>query len=470
MAKTELNEKLDAFFKKYENTPITEEIFDSSGFDIHNANEYGNLLHGVINYHYNGDRKYEFIDILFKKGINVNYKGESTGLTFIHLALYGCTFEDGKDYTYREDSIVKLILKARNYGLDVNIRDNDNEDIPTCAVASEIYRGSVIKIIEALGPDYDLPDDFLEIYHEYLKEAKMVNKEWYKRLEEELDAITDYVNKSYLNLDELNLAVEEKKASLTKATNDLDYETLTNSYENIHVLMEEIKKFLHNRALFEVDNSEYENYLDSLIELIERLLSKKLDSLEQNPQQDSLNNVKNIATCFNLVNLIKRVEEIFKSYKEYLDTLRNEAKNTKTINECNSMLDQIKESEIFEELKVILEANMQTINSAIEEAQDSYLEVKKMGDIASTFIEITDISEEQNYDDLTVEKLNDIVSSNQKTINSYKASLKDNISNRYEQLYISLKSLIDNDLLTQEDIENIFASTSKSLKPKEKKK
>ncbi len=474
MAKTALNEKMDAFFKKYEKTPITEEIFASSGFDIREVNEYGNLLHAAVNYDYNANRIMELIDILLKKGINVNYRGKNTGLTFIHLALYGYTDANGQDQSYHEDFIAKLIAKARNYGLDVNIKDGDGDDLPTCAIASEIYNGSVIKIIDALGPNYNLPDNFIEIYQKYLKEAKTTNnKNWQKRLEAELDAVTDYVNKSHLNLDELNIAIKEKEDLLAKETTDLNYEKLTKSYEIIHNLMEEMKKLLANRSVFEVDNSECENYLTSLIGLIENALNKQLESLEHNPRQDALEMIKNIATCFNLANLISRVEEIIKSYNAYLDTLREDAKDTKTLNECHSMQNQIRESEIFDELNAILESNIGNINSAIGEAKESFSEVKRLGKVSSTFIEIDDINEEQDYNDSTIEELKNIVSSNQDTIKFYQSALKDKVTNLYQQLYQSLKPLIDNDLLAQEDIANIFTSTSKpskSPKSKEKKK
>ena len=389
MAKTNLNKKVDDFFKKYENTPITEEIFTSSGFDIREVNEYGNLLHAVVNYDYNANRIIEFIDILLKKGIDVNYRGKSTGLTFIHLALYGYTDASGQDHSYHENFLVKLISKARNYGLDVNIKDKDGDDLPTCAVASEIYTGSVIKIIDALGPNYKLPDNFLENYQKYLKEAKGYhNEKWQRRLEKELDAVTDYVNKSHLNLDELNKAIKEKQELLVKETNDLNYDKLTNSYEAIHNLMEEMKKLLNSRLVFEVDNSELEKYLSDIIVLIENLLSKQLDTLDHNPRQDALEIVKNIAICFNLANLISRVEEIIKNYNAYLDTLREDAKDTKTLNECHSMQNQIRESEIFDELNAILESNIGNINSAIGEAKESFSEVKRLGKVASTFIEI----------------------------------------------------------------------------------
>ena len=44
-----------------------------------------------------------------------------------------------------------MISLAKAYGCNVNIKDGDNENIAVSAIASEVYRGSIINIISALG-------------------------------------------------------------------------------------------------------------------------------------------------------------------------------------------------------------------------------------------------------------------------------------------------------------------------------
>lgn len=471
MAKTPLNNKLDKFFQKYAKTPITEKSFEEYGLDIKEANDYGNLLHAAVNYDYEGKRIMEFINVLLKKGINVNYRGSATGLTFIHLALYGYTTESGNDQPYHEDFIVDLILKARKYGLNVNIKDNDEEDIPTCAVASEVYNGSVIKIIEALGPEYELPNNFLDIYQKYMDEAKMYgDKKWFKRLESEFAVVKDYVNKKNLNLDELNAILKEKKNLLFQETGDLTYEKLTESYEIINALICEIKKLLSNRSIFDVDNSEDEKYLDTIIEKTQSVLNNQLTIIESNPHSESLNVLKTIAQCLSLIEIINRIEEISKNYQDYLESLRKEAKSTKTINECQSMLSQIKTIEIFEELKDIIENNLSSITLSISETRDSYISIKETRNIVKTFIDVEEIDEEPDYNSLTIEELNNISKANMELMDRYKSSIKNKVSSMYQQLFISLNPLIQGGLINLDEIKEIFSTTSKPKKNKEKKR
>lgn len=50
-----------------------------------------------------------------------------------------------------EKFILEMISLAKAYGFNVNIKDGDNENIAVSAIASEVYRGSIINIISALG-------------------------------------------------------------------------------------------------------------------------------------------------------------------------------------------------------------------------------------------------------------------------------------------------------------------------------
>ncbi len=51
MAKTELNKAVDNFFKKYSGNSITKDAVKKS-FNLKDKNEYGNLLHAIVNYYY----------------------------------------------------------------------------------------------------------------------------------------------------------------------------------------------------------------------------------------------------------------------------------------------------------------------------------------------------------------------------------------------------------------------------------
>lgn len=174
------------FFQKYHK--------NKNGYD----NAYGNLLHEVVNYKYNEEKVLRFIETLLIDGYNVNYQGKETGYTFIHLALYGYT-SNNEDYSHSTEFIVKLINLAKQYNFNVNLKDNDGDTIIHTALASEVYSGKVIPLLEALGSDFDISavdgnnNSIPDALNAYIEEAKDTDKNWYNRLISEKEEIINYI-------------------------------------------------------------------------------------------------------------------------------------------------------------------------------------------------------------------------------------------------------------------------------------
>ena len=199
-----LQEKIESFFKRLSLEEMNTLNISYYLFEIYNKNknsydnDYGNLLHEVINHKYNKEKVLKFIDALLDGGYDVNYQGKKTGYTFIHLALYGYT-SDNEEYSYSTEFIVKLINLAKKYNFNVNLKDNDGDTIIHTALASEVYSGKVIPLLKALGNDFDISavdgnnNSIPDALDSYIKEAKNTNETWYNRLISEKEEIIKYI-------------------------------------------------------------------------------------------------------------------------------------------------------------------------------------------------------------------------------------------------------------------------------------
>ena len=100
--KTDVNKKLDDYYKKYKNKDINLLIQQFKDLDIKNG--YGGLSHAIVNYNYDLDWKLAALETLFKNGLNVNLQGKLTGYSFIHLSLYGYSDDNNNTKSYSTES------------------------------------------------------------------------------------------------------------------------------------------------------------------------------------------------------------------------------------------------------------------------------------------------------------------------------------------------------------------------------
>ncbi len=204
---TELNEAVTNFLELPIEKITYEEI--TKRFNKKDKNEYGNLLHASVQNKFDEEKVLKFVNLLLENGYDVNYKGERTGYNFIQLALYGYTDKDGEDHSYSQEFILKLIVLAKKYNLDVNTKDDDGDSIVHTAIASEVYTGKIIPIIDALGKEFDIScidngdnslKDALKLYKE---EAKNTNEERFNRLSNEEQALESKLEIGNLTLEDI---------------------------------------------------------------------------------------------------------------------------------------------------------------------------------------------------------------------------------------------------------------------------
>lgn len=320
--KTPLNDKLDKLYECYKKDNNKGLI--TSG-DINENNDYGGVAHALVNFSYDQKWILKNLELFLKFGGDVNLQGVNTGFSFIHLALYGYTDDQGLDKSYDTAFIVALINLGKKYGLDVNIKDNDSDSIVHAAIASEIYTGQIVPIMEALGDDFDFKvvdayqRDIIKALDYYLEEAlKEKNKVWAERLKGEKKKIEKFLLEFYS--EELEHKKDKLKLKLKEA---LNVKNIGDLFENLKL----IKSIIEELKGLNVEDKEYEMFFDSAKELIKEAVQVSL----KEPKKKDYLELKELVQFFNL-DMKQELAKIKKAYEDRFKKLCDLMDGANTIN------------------------------------------------------------------------------------------------------------------------------------------
>lgn len=452
MAKTSLNENVDKFFKSHKLADITENSIKNE-LKIKDTNDYGNILHAIINYKYDEASVLRAIEILLNLGVDPNYRGKSTGMTFIHLVFYGYTDDNNVDHSYSEDFIIKLIALAKNHGFDVNIKDNDDETPAVAAIASEIYTGSISKIIAALGSEVILDEEFKENFEEYLSDSKS-NPSWNKRLLNEKEKIYKLIEAANISLEDIEKEISSCTNDLTGMTTDLKYVNLKNTYKDISEKIRNLISLLKKREVFEVKDNNTTEKINSIVSTISDCLTSEIDSIRTNPNSSRIEEIKPILQEFLLSELIDILNEIENDYHDYQDSLRTSAKNIRTIKEGKNFLEEIKGIEIENELKELVSSIVDSITVVITALKNCIAENKKSFTVISSFTDEEYKEETPDYDNLTKEEIEEKISEINERTSSYREYVFNYLTKTFDSLSSSIAPILESGLINEDDIKN----------------
>ena len=365
---TKLNEAVENFFQLTGKDFNYEEIQKNFDFDGKDENEYGNLLHAALHQHFDEEKVLKFIKLLLENGYDVNYKGKSTGYNFIQLMLYGYTDDEREDYSYSQEFILKLISLAKKYNLDVNTKDNDGDSIVHTAIASEVYEGEIIPILDALGENFDLQckdnkgNDLKSAFDLYKSLAKEENLNWYSRLEREEKALKN------------RLKVTQKST------------LLPSQEKNTQILVENQKK---SGSVLEKDSSIEETGLSE--SLVEDKINKSYRKEKQEFDKSTLEKKKGV---------VQYIEEECTQ-----ENLTHEIKTELTL--ANGIIfiqkiNQLNDNQAKKELLLLLKKLDNQLSAIIEIVKEQEELMK----------EISISSDEINYNNLTLKELNSLLEQN----------------------------------------------------------
>ena len=467
---TDINIKVNNFLKKIGINMITKENIKKYFKNINATNQYGGLLHATVQNKFPEDKTLKFIDTLLQCGVDVNLKGASTGYSFIHLALYGYTY-NGEDYSYSTEFIIKLISLAKKYNFDVNIKDNDGDSLIHTALASEIYTGDTAVLIDTLGDEYDLQckdnngNNIYEALIEYKKEAEQdKNKAWYYRLSKEEEIIKSYIEKNNKTV-KIATTKKNQKNDMSEQENKL-YEELNNLKTSIETLIPNItlEYLLENNMMILNKKSLLATYLKKKdLNIKEKnsieLLANKLDSLLKEIINNYLNVIVENKNRKNIDRLQKVLVEF--SYEEELDLLKIISESSKeqeiTLNDLNSLkekIELIKNEDI--KIKLLEELNNKEILfieqiESIKEKISLINNIKGMNIIKENEEEIEKF-DELDYANITFDEINILKIKLDELIEKNKSVFLETINTKIDELLNLVSAGEKSGLLTSKEI------------------
>ena len=449
---TDINIKVNTFFEKYKLNEITPENVKKHFKNIKEINDYGGLSHAAVQNKFPEDKVLKFIDTLLQCDVDVNLKGEVTGYSFIHLALYGYT-ENEEDYSYSTEFIIKLISLAKKYSFDVNIKDNDNDSIIHTALASETYTGDTSILINTLGDEYDIlckdnnERNIYEALLEYKKEAERdKNKTWYDRLVREEDEISRLVRRKLESLDKskrieqvdnLKLELEELLSNANIDYVLLNYQSILNNKKDITSYIEEDISLKDKESLIKLRTK--------LDKLLKEIINNYLKLIKENPNYKDINNLIKVLTILGYEEELQALNNIKSQYDELIQNINNKINNIKTINEIEPVKKDIdgindkerlieeinKKEELFLKKIEALKNNISIIN-AIKELKIIEINTEKLENI--------------DYSNMTLEDILSLTNETSIEIENSKQNILENIKEKLQQLK-AIEIFTDEELL-----------------------
>ena len=462
---TELNKAVIDFFKLPIEKITYEEIIKV--FNKKDKNEYGNLLHASVQNKFDETKVLKFINLLLENGYDVNYKAKRTGYNFIQLALYGYTDKDGKDCSYSQEFIIKLIALARKYNLDVNTKDDDGDSIVHTAIASEVYTGKIIPILDALGTDFDIEcrdnegHSLKEAFNIYKKEAKRTNDVWFNRLLKEENELVNRFEIGNLTLEDILTQEEILKKELEKLIDEIDINYLIENKEKIFELKSKLNAILTKKSILKNTENEFITIWTKYNTLLRKVFAKEIDRLINENNIDALNDLIAILKAYDFVEEIELIKQIIEKYNLKVQDLENKIKTELTLENKENFVTEIsslKEND-KENLTKQLENFKNKLLSLIVEIKEQEEQLGKIG------VETNKIE----YKKLKNKELKTHLEQNKKIILSKKKNI---LNEKQLKLEAAIKEILDLETLGVFESDELWSvikdSTTKKNKVKKK--
>lgn len=483
---TDLNKKVEYFFANIKLEEITIETIKKYFKNLHEVNNYGGLIHAAINYQYPEAKILRFSETLLRNGVDVNLKGEYTGFSFIHLALYGYTDKNGVDHSYSTEFIVKLINLGKKYGLDVGIVDNDLDSLIHTAVASEVYTGSVISLIEALGPNFDVSckdksgNNIYQALLKYKEEAKEIkNKGWYSRLTKEEEEIKKLTAFGGYNLDEINKELVELKNKFIELSDKTDINYILENYQYINELHSKLEFCLTTKEKLtkEKDLDSYKIWVNYNA-LLRKNISNYIEKLADKPNFMKIDRLSKIISSFGFADMNSALEAVKKDYQTKINIFEENIRDAQTLLQVKGFKEQLNdfsEEEIKEELNGQLIERIDEFEELIEDINNQFGVLNFIYtwlDKENSNPKRKDESSKDYLSNITIEELEKVNLDLENTIEENKDIVEQIIVEKTEELLNSIRELGSSNIFEVGQLLKIVEDkvSPKNNKPKVMKK
>lgn len=416
----QLQEKLTEYLKNRSIDQITIESIQSTFGEITVKDEETDLYlpHCLVDKKYEEDKVEKMLTVLFKAGLSPNIKAYGE-YTFLHQAIYGAE-KDKEVIPYPLTFFEKIIPLAKEFGYDVNSKDEDGDTLIHSAIYSEDYHDDIEPLIRLLGRDFDLTaknkenQSLMDALEKSLVEAeKNKNEQWKNKLIKGKDVIADLMNgtqnKEHVIIDSYN------SETVITVSDDVD---INNRYKRIKN---------------EIHNIDINTRTQRITELKKEITSSGLDTTKINQLMDHLQ---------------QKEQEIKNERKLSIEKKLSNLNVDSEIEECTTLKEEISVSNLSEEDKKELAEKVITIENKIknrlflEEFKKNVNNIHTISDINHCLTEAAKIKEEELKQEM-IDKLNDKLRSAKE------------IEKKYERALLQLNKLkhnIDSSLINDYEI------------------
>lgn len=466
MAQTEINNIVDQFLNS--DVDITLEEFQKRTKDLFSHNSYGNFAHACVYHKFPEERVLSFLDLLFSNGVDVNYQAESTGYTFLHLALYGYTDKDGQDVSYSTDFILKLLSLALKYHFNVNAQNLDKDTIIHTAFASEVYTGSVAPLLDMISSHFSfsiLDNQNHDVFQAFVYYKKIAPSDgsWFKRLEQEENSIMHY---------EHLVKKEKYQQEFLSVCSQLDALLNDSSVFKVEKELDSISSFLQSLlklAEFDIEKDVFMNKIKEYYLRINQILEEEASSCLAKHSFTSFMVISKIKSTLNLSTL-EKVDLLEKEYFCFVENLQDKIKEDSTIPLLNEDLERLDllDEKLKKELEGVILQKIDRIQKKIEATQVFYDQYQLVQSINSDLLKDFSIFSVDNILNLPEEQIDCLFKQNEENLSIMNQKIHDYVFSTFQD---SIKPFIDANFIHLNDLLNEFYPTkNKTVKVKKKEK
>ena len=428
----------------------------------------GRLLHSVLDSQTEQDQEkvLKIIQLLFENGCNVNYCN-ILGHNFIQAALkYGIKCGNER-ISCSTEFVVDLILLGKKFNLNVNARDREGNSIIHTAISSEIYRGEILPILDALGDSYNIycinkkGKDLITTFNMCKNLANEEDDDWYNRLVIEENAFRKTIQKRQK---ESNVKLEKKIVKKqVRHENDRQVVDLSSDLSvrnfNSQLILEIEKISSQLNFTFFKANAEYLLQLKQKImilgndqnlslemkkhifytwknfeDLLQNILDKEISFLADSHDMITL---KSLIVLLDMFDFIVQRDRVIKIIEEYQNLLKKKVVQEIEFNltienqdKIAQMIDLLKEKD-----RIILEKNFLSRKEQLENLISVINELMLVSDSLGIHFSL----KEQTLFSCNIIKLNEIKSHLEKEITNRKKGL---FARQEAKLHQSLKEIL----------------------------
>ncbi len=355
----------------------------------------------------------------------------------------------------------------KKHNLDVNTKDNDGDSIIHTAIASEVYSGKILPILDALGKDFDIDckdnegNTLKQALNLYKEEAQKTNETWYERLSKEEKVLSERFEIGNYTLEEIEKQEKNIRIELEKLINKINIKYLKENKDEIFSLKNRLSIIFNKKALLSKKENNFEKIWNKYDELIKHVFNTEIKKLKQQNNINELKSLVPILEEYNYQEEIETINLIIESYYKEVENLRKKITEELTI--------KLKEK-LVEIISKLLEEDKEALLDLIEKTENKIISL--ISEIDTQNKTLTNIGIEKEYcdlTDLTLKELQNKSKQNKKLIADKKQIIINEKKSKLEKCIEEILALENTSAFDYEELFKVIKESTNSIPNKAQK-